>query len=96
MTGYEMRDKARLASEEAKSNNTSGFLQSMGDIGYQEKNMQLIDYALGKGLFGNGAEVGYAFTRGKYKDKSNSKSKVTTVTKAMGGALKRKRKGLTF
>lgn len=42
MTAAEMRQKARMAAEAAKSANLSGFLQSLGDIGYENKAMNMI------------------------------------------------------
>lgn len=42
LASAEMRNKARLASEAAKSANLSGFLQSLGDIGYENKAMNMI------------------------------------------------------
>ena len=38
----EMRQKARLAAEQAKSANLSGFLQALGDIGYENKGLNMI------------------------------------------------------
>ena len=42
MAAAEMRQKARLAAEQAKSANLSGFLQSLVDIGYENKGMNMI------------------------------------------------------
>lgn len=42
MTAAEMRQKARMAAEAARSANLSGFLQSLGDIGYENKAMNMI------------------------------------------------------
>lgn len=42
MAAAEMRQKARLAAEQAKSTNLSGFLQALGDIGYENKGMDMI------------------------------------------------------
>ena len=42
MTAAEMRQRARMAAEAAKSANLSGFLQSLGDIGYENKAMNMI------------------------------------------------------
>jgi hypothetical protein len=86
MAAAELREKTKLASDAARNANISGLFQTLGDIGYEERNMQMMDYALGHGLFGTGAEDGYAFTRGKRKPKK----------KADGGLIRRKRKGLTF
>lgn len=42
MAAAEMRQKDRLAAEAAKSANLSGFLSSLGDIGYENKSMNMI------------------------------------------------------
>lgn len=42
MAAAEMRQKARMASEAARSANLSGFLQALGDIGYENKGMNMI------------------------------------------------------
>lgn len=42
MAAAEMRQKARMAAEAARSANLSGFLQSLGDIGYENKAMNMI------------------------------------------------------
>ena len=42
LASAEMRNKARLASEAARSANLSGFLQALGDIGYENKAMNMI------------------------------------------------------
>lgn len=81
MAAAEMRERARLASEQAKSANLSGFVQALGDIGFEEANRKMVDYALSHELFGAGAESGYAFSKGKRR--------------AKGGKIKRK-KGLTI
>lgn len=42
MAAAEMRQKARMAAEAAKSANLSGFLSALGDIGYENKGMNMI------------------------------------------------------
>ena len=42
MAAAEMRQKARMAAEAAKSANLSGFLSTLGDIGYENKGMNMI------------------------------------------------------
>ena len=42
LASAEMRQKARMAAEAARSANLSGFLQSLGDIGYENKAMNMI------------------------------------------------------
>ena len=45
-----LRQQAKEASDKAKSANLSGLLQSLGDIGYENKNMNMI-----RGLYASGA-----------------------------------------
>lgn len=52
MAAAEMRQKARLAAEQAKSANLSGFLQAIGDIGYENKGMNMIRRLAEAGAFG--------------------------------------------
>ena len=52
MAAAEMRQKARLASEAAKSANLSGLLSTLGDIGYENKGMNMIRYLYGTGALG--------------------------------------------
>ena len=42
MAAAEMRQKARMAAEAARSANLSGFLSALGDIGYENKAMNMI------------------------------------------------------
>lgn len=42
MAAAEMRQKARMAAEAARSANLSGFLSALGDIGYENKGMNMI------------------------------------------------------
>ena len=42
MAAAEMRQKARMAAEAARSANLSGFLSTLGDIGYENKAMNMI------------------------------------------------------
>lgn len=46
----EMRQKARMAAEAARSANLSGFLSALGDIGYENKGMNMV-----RQLYANGA-----------------------------------------
>ncbi len=52
MAAAEMRQKARLAAEQAKSANLSGFLQALGDIGYENKGMNMIRRLAEADVFG--------------------------------------------
>lgn len=82
MAAAEMRDRARLASEQAKSANLSGFITALGDIGRENTAWNWRNFGLATDSFGN---VG----TGKHTellDKTGKKSK--------GNKMKR-RKGLT-
>lgn len=80
MAAAEMREKSRALSDQSKSANLSGLFQSLGDIGYEEKNARMRDWSINHGVWGPGVE-----------DYGRSK----TVKAAKGGKIKRK-KGLTF
>lgn len=56
MAAAEMRERARLASDQAKSANLSGLFQAIGDIGFEEKNARMRDWAIMHGVFGPGTE----------------------------------------
>lgn len=86
MTAAEMRERARLASDQAKSANLSGFLQSLGDIGRENMAWNWRNFGLDTGTFG---PVGSEEERLLTHTKKN--------TKACGGKIKRRRKrGLTY
>lgn len=48
----EMRQKARMAAEAAKSANLSGFLSALGDIGYENKGMNMVRQLYATGALG--------------------------------------------
>lgn len=50
LAAAEMRQKARLSAEAAKSANLSGFLQAIGDIGYENKSLNMIRALMEAGL----------------------------------------------
>lgn len=82
MAAAEMRDRARLASEQAKSANLSGFVTALGDIGRENMNLNWRNFGLSTGSFGNIGDkesglLGY------------------TGRRAKGGKIRRK-KGLTL
>lgn len=52
MAAAELRQKAKLAADQAKSANLSGLLQSLGDIGYENKSMNMIRRLAEAGVFG--------------------------------------------
>ena len=81
MAAAEMREKARLAADSAKSSNISGLFETLGDIGYDEANRKLADKAIIYTGIPGGERLGYRIKR-------DNKAK-------NGGKLKRK-KGLTF
>ena len=50
LAAAEMRQKARLSAEAAKSANLSGLLQAIGDIGYENKSLNMIRALMEAGL----------------------------------------------
>lgn len=52
----QMREAAKMAADRAKSANLSGLFQTLGDIGYEEKNVKMKDWAIRRGDFGPGTE----------------------------------------
>lgn len=56
LTAAEMRERARLAADQNKSANISGLFQTLGDIGFEEKNARMRDWAISKGIWGPGVE----------------------------------------
>lgn len=86
MTAAEMRERARLASEQAKSANLSGFVTALGDIGRENMGWNWRNFGLSTGSFGNVGDEEYLLTHtGKKRGNKGSK----------GGKIKR-RKGLTI
>ena len=83
MTAAEMRERARLASEQAKSANLSGFVTALGDIGRENMAWNWRNFGIDTGTFGSiGSDQEQLLThRGKKK--------------ASGDKIKRK-KGLTI
>lgn len=85
MKGYQMREAARLASDEAKAANLSGFIESLGAIGVDNAALNARDFALATGTFGP-VNPGYEYIlTGRRQKKKGS----------YGGKLNRGRKGLT-
>ena len=86
MTAAEMRERARLASDQARSANLSGFVTALGDIGRENMGWNWRNFGLSTGSFGNVGDEQYLLTHtGKKKGNKGSK----------GGKMKR-RKGLTI
>lgn len=78
ITAAEMRQRARMAAEAAKSANLSGFLSALGDIGYENKGMNMIRRMAETGLFGPLSEPMqylYATPSARRKLTSNRKKK---------------------
>lgn len=51
-TAYGMKESSRALADQAKSANLSGFLQSLGDIGYESENREFVKWAIENGAFG--------------------------------------------
>ena len=90
MAAAEMRERARLASEDAKSANLSGFVTSLGDIGRENMAWNWRNFGMATGSHGNfGDEEVLLDNTGKKKGSTKEGKK------AKGGKIKRK-KGLTI
>ena len=76
MAAAEMRQKARMAAEAARSANLSGFLSALGDIGYENKGMNMIRRMAETGLFGPLSEsmIKAYSTKRSYKNRAKKKS----------------------
>ena len=76
MAAAEMRQKARMAAEAARSANLSGFLSTLGDIGYENKGMNMIRRMAETGLFGPLSEsmIKAYSTKRSYKNRAKKKS----------------------
>lgn len=76
MAAAEMRQKARMAAEAARSANLSGFLSALGDIGYENKGMNMIRRMAETGLFGplSDSMIKAYSTKRSYKNKAKKKS----------------------
>lgn len=72
----EMRQKARLSAEAAKSANLSGFLQAIGDIGYENKSLNMIRALMEAGLVpvSDSIQDLYATSSAKKRLTSNGKT----------------------
>lgn len=51
MTGYKMKEQANLMSDQAKSANISGLLTSLGNIGYENANRNMINWGMATGTW---------------------------------------------
>lgn len=77
MAAAEMRQKARLAAEQAKSANLSGLLQALGDIGYENKGMNMIRRLAEAGVIGGMSEGHPMFNLYTTPAKNKSKKNLT-------------------
>lgn len=70
----QMREAAKMAADQAKSANLSGLFQTLGDIGYEEKNAKMMDWTIRHGGFGPGTEDAGRLKRKTTTKKAGSKS----------------------
>lgn len=78
MAAAEMRQKARMAAEAAKSANLSGFLSALGDIGYENKGMNMLRQLYATGTTGRMArETAEGFNLIKSKPKKKKSKSLT-------------------
>ena len=74
MAAAEMRQKARMAAEAAKSANLSGFLSALGDIGYENKGMNMVRQLYATGALGPMSRAqaeGFNLVKSKHKKKKS-------------------------
>lgn len=57
ISGYTMKEQAKLMSDQAKAANISGLIQSLGDIGYENFGMNQVNWRTTKGVDGPGTET---------------------------------------
>lgn len=88
MAAAEMRERARLASDQAKSSNLSGFLTALGDIGRENMGWNWRNFGIETGAFGNIGEgqIGYLGNTDRGTQDSN------TSTSLPGGVTRSVRK----
>lgn len=51
MTGYKMKEQANLMSDQAKAANISGLLTSLGNIGYENTNRNMMNWGMANGVW---------------------------------------------
>ena len=90
MKGHQMKEAARLAADEAKAANLSGFIESLGAIGMDNAALNARDFALATGTFGP-VNPGYEYILTGRRQKKKKKKKGS-----YGRKLNRGRKGLTY
>lgn len=76
LAAAEMRQKARLSAEAAKSANLSGLLQAIGDIGYENKSLNMIRRLIEAGIVPASEPIQdlYATSSARKKLTSNNKT----------------------
>jgi hypothetical protein len=57
ISGYTMKEQAKLMSDQAKAANISGLIQGLGDIGYENFGMNQVNWRTIKGVDGPGTET---------------------------------------
>ena len=85
MKGYQMREAARLASDEAKAANISGFIDAIGAIGMDNAALNARDFSLASGVWGPVSPGNVYILTGRKPRK-----------RGCGGKLNKGRKGLTY
>lgn len=95
MAGAELRQQIKDAADKSRSDNLSGLFETLGDIGFEEKNAKMRDWAISHGIYGPGTEDYGRFKKATDKsDKSKPKStKPKKINKKRG---KRSKYGLTL
>lgn len=84
MAAAEMRQKARMAAEAAKSANLSGFLSALGDIGYENKGMNMIRQLYAADALSRMTREqaeGFNLIKSKPKNKKSKKKKSKSLTR---------------
>lgn len=51
MTGYKMKEQAKLTSDQAKASNISGLLTNLGNIGYENVNRNMMYWGMANGVW---------------------------------------------
>lgn len=85
MKGYQMKEAARLASDEAKAANISGFIDAIGAIGMDNAALNARDFSLASGVWGPVSPGNAYILTGRRPRK-----------RGCGGKLNKRGKGLTY
>ena len=75
ISGYTMKEQAKLMSDQAKAANISGLIQGLGDIGYENFGMNQVNWRTLKGVDGPGTETYLDDIRGRTKRQERRKAK---------------------